>query len=62
MSQKIKLAILTGGPSAELEVSLKSARVVLENLDPHKYDAHLVDMSSLPWKVKMRRESVMIWI
>ena len=52
MSSKIKLAILTGGPSAELEVSLKSARVVLENLDPQKYDAHLIDMSSLPWKVK----------
>ena len=52
MSQKIKLAILTGGPSSELEVSLKSARVVLENLDPQKYDAHLIDMSSLPWQVK----------
>lgn len=50
MTSRIQLAILTGGQSAELEVSLKSAKVVLDNVDSAKYDTFLVDISSLPWQ------------
>jgi D-alanine-D-alanine ligase len=52
MKAKIKLAILTGGPSAEKEVSLKSAQVVMNNVDTNKYEAYLVDISSIPWQSK----------
>jgi D-alanine-D-alanine ligase len=41
-NQKIKVAILAGGPSEEHEVSLKSGNQVLENIDPKKYEASLV--------------------
>ena len=36
--QKIKLAVLMGGPSGEHEVSLLSGRQVTENLDDKKYE------------------------
>ena len=37
--QKLKIAVLMGGPSGEHEVSLNSGRNVLKNLDPQKYHA-----------------------
>jgi len=48
---KIKVAILTGGKSDELEISLASAKIVAENLNANKYDFVTVNISSLPWKV-----------
>ncbi|MEK9184073.1 MAG: D-alanine--D-alanine ligase [Patescibacteria group bacterium] len=38
----IRVAVLMGGPSAEHEVSLKSGKMVLQYLNPQKYDAHPV--------------------
>ncbi|QVL56787.1 MAG: D-alanine--D-alanine ligase [Simkaniaceae bacterium] len=38
MQTKIRLGVLFGGQSAEHEVSIKSAKSVIENLDPEKYD------------------------
>jgi D-alanine-D-alanine ligase len=38
MSEKLKVAVLFGGRSGEHEVSLASARSVMANLDPAKYD------------------------
>ena len=35
---KIKVGIIFGGRSGEHEVSLMSARSVMEALDPHKYE------------------------
>ncbi|TSC83211.1 MAG: D-alanine-D-alanine ligase [Parcubacteria group bacterium Gr01-1014_19] len=35
--EKIRVAVLMGGPSAEHEVSLNTGKKVLENLDPEKY-------------------------
>lgn len=49
---KINLAIVTGGHAAEKEISLKSAKVVFDNVDKNKYDAYLVDISTTPWKVQ----------
>lgn len=40
--KKTRLLLLCGGKSAERQVSLVSARTVLSNLDPRKYDIDLV--------------------
>lgn len=49
MSNKLNIAVLTGGNSAELEVSLKSASVVASNLDKAKYNVYKIDISNFPW-------------
>lgn len=36
--KKIKIAVLSGGPSSEHEVSLKSAQNIIRNLDSDKFD------------------------
>lgn len=38
----IKIAVLMGGPSSEHEVSLKTGKMVLKNLNPQKYEAKAV--------------------
>ena len=42
---KIRIGILFGGRSGEHEVSLMSARSVLEALDPHKYAVTQIGIS-----------------
>lgn len=42
MKSKIRVGILFGGQSAEHEVSLQSAKNVVEALDPEKYEAILI--------------------
>ena len=42
----IKIAILTGGDSAEYEISLQSANVVLDNLDPEKYEGTIIHLKN----------------
>ena len=37
-SRKLRVAVIYGGQSAEREVSAVSARAVVQNLDPAKYD------------------------
>jgi len=51
-NKKIKVAVLSGGPSAEHEVSLKSGENVLKNLDKEKYEAKkvLIDKSG-KWEI-----------
>ena len=51
MQKKISVAILTGGESAELKISLASAKVVVENLNKDKYDMFTVNVSTIPWSV-----------
>ena len=46
----IKIAILTGGDSAEYEISLQSANVVLDNLDPKKYNGTIIHLKNNEWK------------
>ena len=59
MTRKIRLGILFGGKSAEHEVSLQSAKNVIEAVDREKYDLvlitidkqgqwHLADTSMIP--------------
>ena len=45
----IKIAILTGGDSAEYEISLKSANVVLDNLNPEKYKGTIIHLKNNEW-------------
>ncbi|HEX4103943.1 MAG TPA: D-alanine--D-alanine ligase [Candidatus Paceibacterota bacterium] len=40
-NKKLKILVLAGGPSSEHEVSLRTAQMVLKNLDPQKYRASL---------------------
>jgi D-alanine-D-alanine ligase len=42
MSRRIRVAVLMGGRSSEHEISLASARSVLENLDPDRYDVETI--------------------
>lgn len=51
MQKKIHVAILTGGESAELEISLASAKVVAKNLNKDKFDVLTVNISTMPWSV-----------
>lgn len=44
---KLRVAVLQGGPSPEREVSLRSAQMVLKNLDPTKYEPFAIDLSDL---------------
>lgn len=45
MSKKCALAVLFGGRSSEHEVSLMSARSILENLDQEKYQIYPVGIT-----------------
>lgn len=45
MSQKLKIGVIMGGPSAEHEVSLVSGEQVLKNLDKKRYSAVPVKVS-----------------
>src|SRR5919204_2047237 len=38
MAKRVRVAVLAGGRSSEHEISLASARSVLESLDPERYD------------------------
>ena len=45
--EKLKVAVLRGGDSAEREISLSTGRQVLDALNPEKYDARPVDARGL---------------
>lgn len=42
---KKKIAILVGGPSAEHDISLRTGRMILKNLDRQKYAAKIIKIS-----------------
>ena len=44
-----EIAIITGGDSAEYEISIQSANVVLKNLNPLKYNGTLVHIKESIW-------------
>lgn len=46
MTQKLRVALLSGGKSAERDVSLKSGEQVLKALDPAKYEVRRYDPQS----------------
>lgn len=57
---KLRVAVLMGGPSAEHDISLKTGKMVLENLDREKYAAKSVQISKTgKWPVspaKIKKE------
>jgi D-alanine-D-alanine ligase len=44
MSPRVRVAVLSGGRSSEHEISVASARSVLESLDPERYEAVTVEI------------------
>ncbi|MGB3444801.1 MAG: D-alanine--D-alanine ligase family protein [Actinophytocola sp.] len=57
MTERLRVAVLTGGPSAEHEVSLQSARAVLDALPRDRYDPVLVLIDrQCGWSLELRRE------
>jgi D-alanine-D-alanine ligase len=44
MPKQIRVAVVMGGRSSEHEISVASARSVLESLDPERYDAVTVEI------------------
>jgi D-alanine-D-alanine ligase len=52
-NKKIRLGVLFGGKSAEHEVSLISAKNVIEALDPQKYDVFLIGIDKTgEWRLR----------
>lgn len=46
---KSRIAVLTGGYSAEANISYKSAATVINHLDKNLFDTYLIDISSNRW-------------
>ncbi|TYB57649.1 D-alanine--D-alanine ligase [Nonomuraea sp. PA05] len=59
MTERLRVAVLAGGPSAEHEVSLQSAQAVLDALPRDRYEpiAVIIDRQGR-WPVELRREPV----
>ena len=43
------VAIICGGDSGEFEISVKSAHVVKQNLNPQQFDSHIIVVSKKGW-------------
>lgn len=46
---KKNIALITGGPGSELEISLNSAKVIQRNLDPSLFDVYLIVIEGFRW-------------
>jgi D-alanine-D-alanine ligase len=44
MAERLRVAVIQGGRSSEHEISLASARSVVEGLDPERYDVRAIDI------------------
>ena len=44
MSRRVRVAVIAGGRSSEHEISVASARSVIEALDPNRYDVETIDI------------------
>jgi D-alanine-D-alanine ligase len=56
MAERLRVAVLAGGPSAEHEVSLQSAQAVLDALPEERYDPVLVVIDRQgEWSLELRR-------
>ena len=44
MAERLRVAVIQGGRSSEHEISLASARSVIEALDPERYDVRAIDI------------------
>lgn len=57
---KKNIAIVVGGDSGEYEVSIKSGKQLLEQLDKSKYNPFLVHIRGLEWKASIDGADVLI--
>ena len=62
-----EIAIITGGDSAEYDISISSSNVVLRNLDQEKYNATIINIKNNNWialienkKIKVQRKDFSI--
>ena len=46
---KPKIAFVTGGYSGEAQISYQSAKTIEKNIDPEKFDAYKIDITTLGW-------------
>jgi D-alanine-D-alanine ligase len=46
---KPKIAFVTGGYSAEAEISYQSAKTIEKNIDPQKFDSYKIDITPQGW-------------
>ena len=53
MSRRLRVALLAGGRSSEHDISLLSARSVLEALDPDRYEVRVAALSVDPAKIQV---------
>ena len=71
--KKIRVGIICGGQSAEHEVSLQSAKNIIEAIDRKKYDVVVIGRrgasmlkefiyGSVAWKVAHHLHGCVIWI
>ncbi|MFO7616694.1 MAG: D-alanine--D-alanine ligase [Bacteroidales bacterium] len=51
IDKRLNIAIVAGGDSSENEISLKSAENILASLDLSRYEARIVEISGLEWRV-----------
>lgn len=57
MAQRLRILVLGGGPSSEHEISLRTAEMILKNLDPRKYASSLaVIKKNSRWAFNTKRE------
>jgi D-alanine-D-alanine ligase and related ATP-grasp enzymes len=50
---KRTIAIVAGGDSSELPVSLRSAQGIYSFMDKEKYNLYIVEMQGLRWEVQL---------
>ncbi|MEG2864874.1 MAG: D-alanine--D-alanine ligase family protein [Mucinivorans sp.] len=56
--KKLRIAVICGGDSSEMEVSLRSGAAVFESLDRTKYDPMIVELSKNGWYALPERVGV----
>lgn len=53
LNKKLRIAVLMGGPSAEHEISLRTGRMIIDNLNREKYSVRGIKISkTAKWPVK----------
>lgn len=47
------IAVIAGGDSSELPVSLRSAELIYDSIDKEKYEVYIIEMQGLRWEVRL---------
>ncbi len=57
MSNKLNIAVIAGGDSSEIVISLKSAEVVYNHIDKNKYNCYKMSIVGSDWHVDFEEKS-----